>query len=74
MLTIKAKILTAAALFALIAGLLAPLLAPHRSLLALAAALMCIAAVALWSGYRRGVKRDPVLAPPRPMIEEAEQL
>lgn len=65
---------TSLSINALIAGLLAPLLAPHRSLLALAAALMCIAAVALWSGYRRGVKRDPVLAPPRPMIEEAEQL
>ena len=38
---------TSLSINALIAGLLAPLLAPHRSLLALAAALMCIAAVAL---------------------------
>jgi len=35
---------------------------------------MCVAAIALWWRYRRGVRRDPVLPRPRPMIEEAEQL
>ncbi len=65
---------TSLSINAIIAGALAPLLAPYRTGLALAAVGMCVAAIALWWRYRRGVRRDPVLPRPRPMIEEAEQL
>lgn len=59
---------------ALIAGVLAPLLAPYRIGLAIATALMCAAAIVLWWRYRSAVKRDPVVTRVRPIIEEAEQL
>lgn len=65
---------TSLSINALIAGALAPLLAPHRLGLAWVSLSMCAAAIALWWRYRRGIRRDPVLPRTRPMIEKAEQL
>ena len=65
---------TSLSINALIAGALAPLLAPHRLGLAWVSLSMCAAAIALWWRYRRGIRRDPVLPRTRPMIDKAEQL
>ena len=59
---------------AILAGAVAPLLAPYRIGLSVAALAMCVTGICLWWRYRVGVKREPPLASPPPLLGDAERL
>ncbi|MCX7555517.1 multidrug effflux MFS transporter [Xanthomonadaceae bacterium JHOS43] len=59
---------------AVLAGAVAPLLAPNRLGLAVVALAMCAAAIGLWWRYRLGIRREPSPVPSPQLLDGAERL